>query len=501
MKHRIESTNAPQTLVIGMTQDKKNLSVPTQGIEPIAISISMPTQPTSLPMDAPTGPVTEQEMLALNQLFTMNQYDACMTMAKNMVTRDPACLGALITIARVAIPLKQYALAFGILLRRLKDDPNNSLTYYLLATAYKTLRQYDRSLVYAQNAIELEPNNIIFCEIMAKNNFDIGRYDQAYTYYNKVNAISKTAETSINLSLTMLASKHYREGWQLYENRFKLGLFSKEYIQSPMPFWDGKSDITDKKLLLIWEQGVGDVIQFMRFIPLLKQKTHAKICFVCGPHLVRLACQIHGIDMIHVTANLPAHDYKVYLLSLPLIFNIFEESQFLTEPYLYADHKLIEKWRHILPKTKPYKIGICWSGGGKYSYNLERNCSLGQFIKLLQNNTYQLISLQKELTPEDKELLSYAPILSLADALTDFSETAAVIANLDLVITVDTSIGHLAGAMGKPVWLLIRYETEWRHPRDCEISPWYPSMRLFRQAKPGDWDSVFEAVHKALATR
>jgi ADP-heptose:LPS heptosyltransferase len=296
-----------------------------------------------------------------------------------------------------------------------------------------------------------------------------------------------------------LADKKYREGWQLYENRFKLALFSKEYVQSPMPFWDGKTDITNKKLLLIWEQGVGDVIQFIRFIPLLKQKTKAHICFVCGPSLARLAGKIQGVDMMHITTNLPTHDYKVYLLSLPLILGLFKEEQFLTDPYIQVDKKLVETWQHKLPKTKPYKIGICWMGGVKYSYNLERNCTLGQFVKLLENNAYQLIILQKELTPEDKELLSYSPILSVADELVDFSETAAVIANLDLVITVDTSIGHLAGAMGKPVWLLIRYETEWRHPRDSDISPWYPSMRLFRQPNPGDWDGVFASVTQALA--
>lgn len=466
---------------------------------PAANRIDNPTlTPISIRFPKDKGKITEQDMLKLNQLYIDNKFEECLALSKEYFASDPSCLGALVSIARAAASLNQEYLALGILFRRLKDEPNNILTNYLLSLAYKMLRKYDRSFYYANICYQKEPNNTIYLESVAKNYYDLGDTKQGYEYYKKIYALQETAETNINISLCALANRQYEEGWERYESRFGLAIFAKEYTQSNMPFWDGKTNITGKRLALIWEQGIGDVIQFMRFIPLLKQKTQAHICFVCGTGLLNIAKKMSGVDMVWNQTPLPLHDYKLYLQSLPFLFHLNDEKQFSSEPYILPDVTNIEKWREKLKPYQGYKIGICWKGGTKYSYNKERNATLSYFLPLIEHSYYQLINLQKDLTTEEKRLLSLTPIIDFTSQLVDFEETAALMYNLDLIITVDTSVAHLAGAMGKPVWTLIRHETEWRHPRDTDISPWYPSMRLFRQTKAGDWDSLFEQVQTSL---
>ena len=477
---------------ISNLQSLQGVTLPAHGIE---ASIS---PPISIQFTELAGKVTEAEMLEINRLYFDNQLEASLNLAKACFARDPSCLGALVSIARAAASLNQESLALGILLRRLKEDPHNYITYYLLSVTYKMLRKYDKSLFYATQCFKSDKNNPMYLEAIAKNYYDMGNTKESYKFYKKIDDMQNTPETEINMSLSLLAERCYQEGWLLYERRFELNVFKKEYVKSTMPYWDGHTDIRDKKLLLIWEQGIGDVIQFMRFIPLLKKKTRAFICFVCGEGLASISEKFPGIDMTHNKLELPPHDYKIYLQSLPLLLEIFHENQFLSKPYIKADDKLIESWHKKLEKLKKPKIGICWKGGKKYNYNQERNCGLSYFLPFVENTQYQLVSLQKELTEEELALLSYTPILNLDSQLTSLEETAAAISHLDLVITVDTAIAHLAGAVGKPVWTLIRHETEWRHPRDTDISPWYPNMRLFRQAWPGDWEGVFKRVEDAL---
>lgn len=443
--------------------------------------------------------VTEEDMVVLNRLFFENKHEACIAHAKALFEIEPHCFGALVCMARSALALEQKNLALGILLRRLRDEPENTLTHYLLAQLYEQLRLLDKARVHAEKAVVGSPDNSIFCELLAKLYYALGDLNKAIEGYSMVNRFKETPETFINISLALLAAGNYQQGWALYEHRLLVEGLKKDYVQSSQPFWDGTSDISGKKLLLIWEQGLGDVIQFSRFIPLLKQRSRAEICFVCGPKLIRLLSGINGIDHIHMVTPLPQHDYKIYLWSLPHIFGLFDETSYKTKPYLKADKKLITLWQEKLKPLKGYKIGISWKGAKKYNYNKERNTELRQFIDLLRHPHIDLVSLQKELTAEEDRILANSDILNLGESFDDFADTAAVVAGLDLVITVDTAIAHLVGAMGKPVWTLIRYETEWRHQRGRDTSPWYDSMRLWRQPTPGDWASVFAEIQNELA--
>lgn len=445
--------------------------------------------------------VTDAEMAELNQLFHAKQYEACLAQAKIVLSRDPDCLGVQLILARAAIPIFKTEITYAILLPLLEKHPKHPLIPFFLATAYQQDGDVDKALIYINQAYDLVKQTPSFYELyeaFAEIFLFLGLCDEAIVCHQIIEKYKPSMENRFNMALPLLATGHYEQGWSYYELRLQQATFTKNYVQSNMPYWDGASIISGKTLLVIWEQGFGDNIQFIRFLPLLKQRTQAHIIFVCADALKRLFESLLGIDAVHTTTTLPAHDYKIYLLSLPFLLHLYQEDQFLPKPYIHANTELITQWSKHLPQIEGYHVGICWSGNQAYTYQAKRNCALSDFMPLLTHKNIQLVSLQHQLSPTDAALLSRMNLIDIGTQVQDFADLAAVIAQLDLVICIDTAIAHLAAAMGKPTWVLIRYETEWRHPRGRQHSPWYNSMRLFRQAKPGDWRSVMDAVMAAL---
>ncbi len=444
--------------------------------------------------------INKEDVENCNRLFHESQFQACYDFSKTLLLTTPQSRVARLSIAKSAVKLQKTDEAFAILFSILAKNPKDSQAIDILASAYKTVNKNDKATRSAERALVLDKDNAGFHVNLALHYFDEGLLDKALYHYEEGIRLGDLASAYFGKGLTLLASRQYQQGWLAYEARFRLESSNVSPVKLDIPYWDKTTSLDGKKLMICWEQGLGDNIQFMRFIPLLKQKHHPKISVACNNALAPLFKQIPEIDkVIHGKYLIMQEmDYQISMLSLPYYLDIYQETQFFNKPYITAESNLIEKWSSHFNKQKKLRVGFCWRGRKDYINAMKRNICLDDFISLWGNPHVEFISLQRGLTDGEKEILHYSEVTSLGDTVGDLADTAAVMASLDLVISVDTAIAHLAGAMGKPVWTLIRYETEWRHPRGCDISPWYPSMRLFRQAKPGDWHSVFERVERAL---
>ena len=265
--------------------------------------------------------------------------------------------------------------------------------------------------------------------------------------------------------------------------------------------WNGMR-IPGGRLLLVGDQGYGDTIQFARYIPIAAERCR-EVILGCSAEMAPLLTNIPGVSQYcHRWTDVPGHAAHCRLSSLPYLFRTQPDTIPGQIPYMKADPARIAHWRERLDATLPAgvkRIGLTWTGRPTHPNDRRRSMPLGQLATLVDAGPAAFVSLQKPMPSRDLETLARFPgMTNLADDLTDFGETAALMGNLDLVVTVDTSMGHLAGALGKPVWILIPKAADWRWMLDREDSPWYPSVRLFRQQKPGDWDTPLDRLRSAL---
>jgi hypothetical protein len=254
-------------------------------------------------------------------------------------------------------------------------------------------------------------------------------------------------------------------------------------------------------LLLYTDEGFGDALQFIRYLPLLAQRC-GKIIIACRPELPRLLrTMADGCEIVALGQPLPAFDFHCSLLSLPHVFGMTLANIPATVPYLQADAEDTARWRRRLADHSPIvNVGLAWAGSSTNKNDRNRSMKLARLAPLGQVPGVRFISLQKgEAAAESKTPPARMEVVDWTEELKDFADTAALIANLDLVIAVDTAVAHLAGAMGKPVWTLLPLVPDWRWLLEREDSPWYPSMRLFRQPSWGDWDSVITRVADSLS--
>jgi hypothetical protein len=297
--------------------------------------------------------------------------------------------------------------------------------------------------------------------------------------------------------VTLLAGD-FEHGWLEYEWRWKKKPLATALRTFRQPAWDGSVQL-DRTILLYAEQGLGDTLQFIRYAPLVKQRC-AKVVVECPKALLPLLGGCRGIDQILPTGNpLPEFDAQVPLLSLPRIFDTRLETIPADIPYLFADPRLIGQWRERLREAAGLKVGINWRSRPGYPWRV-RNIPLPLFASLAEIPGVRLVSLQKaEGRVELAALRERFPIWDLGDDT--LADTAAIIMNLDLVITSDTVVAHLAGGLGVPVWVALPYAPDWRWLLEREDSPWYRTMRLLRQKRWGDWEEVLARVAQALRER
>jgi tetratricopeptide (TPR) repeat protein len=305
-----------------------------------------------------------------------------------------------------------------------------------------------------------------------------------------------------NRALLWLLCGDFEQGWAEYEWRWAQHDFARRHFIQPR--WDGTS-LGGRTILLYSEQGLGDTMQFVRYVPLVQERG-GNVILECQPQLEKLLAGFPGIDrLIPTGAALPPFDVQAPLLSLPGVFRTTLDTIPRSVPYLHAKPELVNRWREKLATYDGFKIGIAWQGNLANATDRQRSIPLKFFERLAQVGGVQVVSLQKgpgadqlraimELAPPSSQF----PILELGATLDEdsgpFMDTAAIMINLDLVVSMDTSVAHLAGALGVPVWVALTMAPDWRWLLNREDSPWYPTLRLFRQRRFGDWDDVFERM-------
>jgi len=326
---------------------------------------------------------------------------------------------------------------------------------------------------------------------------EMGELDAAIKSFNQAIKLDfNYAMAHWNKALTLLLQGNLQQGWQEYEWRFKAvpGLCCK--LEKPR--WQGEPFLGKERLLIHAEQGIGDTLQFMRYLPLIK-RMGVTLILECHKSISRLLQAVPGVDELVEKNELKKqeldYDLEVPLLSLPGIFMTNLNTVPTGIPYILPNANMVEEWRAWLSKYSGYKIGIVWSGNPLHKHDKKRSCPLSYFKPLLDIPGRVLFSLQKGIAAEQARHEPWSnKMVNMEDKVNDFADTAAIIANLDLVISVDTAVAHLAGAMGKTVWTLLPYAPDWRWLLNRNNSPWYPTMRLFRQPSPGDWTSVIDSV-------
>ncbi len=376
--------------------------------------------------------------------------------------------------------------------------PHYAEAHYNCGSALKEQKKIDEAFVCYRRAIAIKPD---YAE--AHNNLGItlqeqGRFEEAATSYScAIELKPDYADAHFNGSLISLLKGNFKDGWQEYEWRLQTKGYAHRTFQQPV--WDG-SHLNGKTILIHTEQGMGDNIQFVRYLPMV-QALGGRVIFECLPELVHLFKNCPGIDEI-ITKNSSGRlserfDVQIPLLSIPRVFDTIPSNG----PYITPDSTRAIKWKDRLEvHDKSIKIGLVWASSpeNKELY-LKKSCKLNHFETISEIPGLSFYSLQKgPASTEIHDAPNNMKIINLDNELNDFADTAAVIANLDIVISVDTSVAHLAGAIGKPVWTLLPFVPDWRWQLERNDSPWYPSMRLFRQTKMYDWDGVFEQVKEAL---
>jgi len=384
-------------------------------------------------------------------------------------------------------------------LKTIQLNPELFLAYYNAGNAYRKLEQFKDAEKFYKESIRVKNdfddayfNLGVICERS-------GKYSEGLEYYRKAIEINPGHEQAVwNKALLNLKLENFEVGWNEYEFRKNLKSVNTKKLTDKLL---ENQDVRGKRVLVYSEQGLGDNIQFLRYLKLLKEKG-AFVIFECNPKLYHLFEEHKYIDEIIKQTELKEpqveYDYQAALLSLPKFFNTELVTIPNEVPYLFAKPEKIETWSKIICCDAVMKIGIVWSGASNNLYGKNRSCKLDDFIPLFSIEGVQYFSLQKEETdnPIDYKGL---PVTSFkyVDKI-PFIDTSAIIKNLDLVISIDTSIAHLAGAMGIETWVMLPYFSDWRWFLHRDDSPWYPTMKLFRQQKNGDWKSTIEQVKEKL---
>lgn len=386
--------------------------------------------------------------------------------------------------------------------QRLVDPQTTAEHHFKLGSALREKEQFEEALCHLAKAVELRPDHADAWNNLALACKNIGEFKRAMACLNRAIAIKPDlAEAHWNRSFLHLLNDDYDRGWSDFEWRFRIAQRRFIYpFDLPGARWNGTPD-PSAAILVHDEQGMGDTLQFVRYLPLVKARCR-KVILETRPNLLSLLHGQPGIDQIILrsTDGLPRADYDMHvpLMSLPKVFGTHACTIPAAMPYIVADPGKVAHWDGKLAGAAP-KVGLVWSGNPHHTNDRNRSCPLATFKPLLEIPGIQFIGLQKGPGAEQAARLTGKYHFSNWDnEQRDFSDTAAIVSHLDLVITVDTAMAHLAGAMAKPVWLLLSYVPDWRWGLHRNDTPWYPTMRLFRQHRLKAWAPVVRQMTAAL---
>ncbi|MBI2807063.1 MAG: glycosyltransferase family protein [Planctomycetes bacterium] len=403
-----------------------------------------------------------------NVLREQGKHDEALARYKTALQFRPEYAKAFINRGIALVALGRLDEAITDLKRGVELAPGLADAHTSLGAALSVQQRFDESLAHYATALKLKPDH---------------------------------AEAAWNQSLIWLLQGDYERGWPAYDWRWKC----KRTTPLPaykQPRWDG-APLGGRTILLYGEQGLGDVLHFVRYAPLVRERG-GRVIVQCQNTLIPILSRTPGIDgLVAWGATPPAFDVWQPLMSLPTVFNTRLDTIPAQVPYIHPNPELVAHWRNQLAPVRGFRVGIAWQGSPRHAWDRHRSVALDAFEPLARIDGVNLISLQKGTGSESmRARAGRFSVLSLGELLDQasgpFMDTAAVLASLDLVVTVDTAIAHLAGAMGVPCWVALSYTPDWRWLLRRSDSLWYPTLRLFRQPRLGDWQSVFSEMADAL---
>lgn len=402
---------------------------------------------------------------------------------------------------------KNYEEAISCYQKALEYDEKNFDSLFNLGLAYKSINQFDKAIEAYNKALVIEPQNVAIY-------FNLGNlYEKLNDTFKAIENYEKAHEYNTNkndtdilyfLSISYIKAKNFKKGLPLHEYRPSrpFAIFCQEQLYKEQmkdkPFWDG-STMKDKNIFVYYESALGDTLMYIRYLDLLKDR-FAKVLFkpqVCFIDFFKE--NNFGAEIID-NRTLPKDlifDVHLPIMSIPFVLNLNTEDIPLSSGYLKANAEKTKKYKEEYFNNNKFKIGIKWMGS--IENDLSRVISIESFFKIFNLQNTQFYSVQKGDGEEEFEKIPKEyDVINLGDTFNDFGDTAAAIENMDLVICNDTSVAHLAGAMGKPCWILLPYVQNWRWHTDITYSPWYKSVKLFKQKELGNWDEVFDEVKTEL---
>ena len=449
-----------------------------------------PTEP-----DPPAGPAT-QAFARATAHHRMGQLDQAIAEYARVIVLDPRHVDAYNNLGVALRVQGQFAAAVACYRRALALRPESANMHSNMGNALRDLGRFEEAAAALRRAIRLAPEAIEYLYNLGLVHRDMGRSDRALAAFDTVLAAKPDhVDCHWDRALIHLRRGDLERGFAEYEWRWKLKRSPPRAIAKPL--WDGQP-FPGKILLVHWEQGFGDTIQFVRFLPQAK-KRGGTVILECQGDLARLLASAKGADKVVPSGDPPGpFDYHVPLLSLPRLLGTTRANLPAEVPYL--GHPPIGGARVPALEAGALKVAIAWAGSPTNRDDRRRTCPFARFLELAEVPGVVLYSIQRGKAADEMPAILDGPIVfDVGRTCVDFADNAAVLAQMDLVISVDTSIAHLAGAIGKPAWTLLSAACDWRWMDAGERTPWYPSMRLFRQKTLGDWDGVFADVRAELA--
>jgi tetratricopeptide (TPR) repeat protein len=381
--------------------------------------------------------------------------------------------------------------------------PDISAAHTGLANIYQMLGEFDDAVAEYGEALKIDPKNPDALNNLGLTLLRLCRIDEAVAAFDKAMSLRQNfIDARANRALGYLLRGDLEMGWVEYEWRWKSGGFTTKPMGYTQPQWDG-SDLAGKTIVMHSEQGLGDTIQFARYATVLRDKG-AKVILQCSPTLTDLLKTIDGVsEVVPNTAptKLP-FDVHIPMATLPLVLKTRLDNIPNKVPYISADPVRVAQWKEKLDAAggNTLKVGIAWAGSPLHLNDRARTSGLGEFAPLAEIQDVTFFSMQKgDRSKDAKNPPAGMKLVDLTGDINDFQDTAAMVDNLDLVIAVDTSVVHLAGALGKPVWVMMAYGPDWRWLLDREDSPWYPTMTILRQPRAKAWKEAFEKARGMLA--
>ena len=425
-----------------------------------------------------------------NALQALKRYSEALASYQSALAERPGHAGLLKNRGNALAALGQFEPALASFDQALLVHPDDIGTFNNRGNVLRTLLRLDEALACYDHALTIQPGHPETLNNRGNALHALQRVDEAIESYQKALAIQPGyVDAHWNLGLAKLVSGDFTEGWKEYEWRWK-GAEPPGRRDFSVPRWSGKEDLRGKTILLHAEQGLGDTLQFCRYAALVHARG-AKVVLQVDRSLESLLESLAGVSQTVAPGEaLPHFDFECPLLSLPLAFGTTMQTIPADIPYLHADPAKISHWaRKLGAKTRP-RIGIAWSDNPGQGKDRNRSLPLAALEPLLAL-PLQFVCLQKEIRASDADALKrHVQLLHFEYDIADFSDTAALVELCDLAIAVNSSVSHLVGAMGKPVWIPLAFVPDWRFLLGREDSPWYPTARLFWQSRPGQWDDV-----------